>query len=160
MPAGRPTEYSDEMLVKANEYLDSCYDDDVEQEAHEEQEPQAHGGSLRRIRKPELIVRIPTKGGMARHLGVSRDTLYEWAKQHQEFSDIMEWLGSEQEDRLINNGLSGAYNPTIAKLLLSKHGYVEKSENDLRVKELPTPILKLDGTGENAVLRDNSNQQD
>lgn len=126
---GRPTLYSEEMLVKANEYLDSCYDDD--KEVDETLEEQPHGGALKRERKQELIVRIPTKGGLARYLGVSRDTLYEWAKQHEAFSDIMEWLGSEQEDRLINNGLSGAYNPTIAKLLLAKHGYSEKIETDV-----------------------------
>lgn len=129
---GRPTTYTDEMLTKANEYLNSCYDND--KNVDESLEAQPHGGALKREKKQELIVRIPTRGGLARYLGVSRDTLYEWAKNHTEFSDIMEWLGSEQEDRLINNGLSGAYNPTIAKLLLSKHGYVEKTEQDQTIK--------------------------
>lgn len=133
MTTGRPTLYSEDMLVKANEYLDSCYDDDNE-ENEETLEEQPHGGALKRERKPELIVRIPTKGGLARYLGVSRDTLYEWSTQHEDFSDIMEWLGSEQEDRLINNGLSGSYNPTIAKLLLAKHGYSEKIETDITSK--------------------------
>lgn len=126
---GRPTSYSKEMLEKANEYLASCYDDD--KEVDETLEPQGHGGALKRERKQELKVKIPTRGGLAIYLGVSRDTLYEWASKHDEFSDIMEWLGSEQEDRLINNGLSGAYNPTIAKLLLYKHGYSEKIEQEL-----------------------------
>lgn len=125
---GRPTDYSKEMLAKASEYLQLCIDTDPDQQI--EQEPQPHGGSLKRARNQELVVKIPTKGGLARYLGVSRDTLYEWAKIHPDFSDIMEYLGSEQEDRLINNGLSGAYNPTIAKLLLAKHGYVEKQEVD------------------------------
>jgi hypothetical protein len=31
---------------------------------------------------------------------------------------------------LINNGLSGDYNPTIAKVLLSKHGYREEVKQD------------------------------
>ena len=43
----------------------------------------------------------------------------------------MESLGAEQEDRLINNGLSGDYTSPISKLLLSKHGYSEKVEQEI-----------------------------
>lgn len=128
-PGGRPTDYSKDMLVKANEYIDSCIDSDIEENTEESQEPQAHGGTLQRKRKNDIKVKLPTRGGLARYLGVSRDTLYEWAKVHEEFSYIMEILGSEQEDRLINMGLSGAYNPTIAKVLLTKHGYNDTVEN-------------------------------
>lgn len=111
----RPTDYTPEMLKKAQEYLESCNDEEVERGTED---------------RPEygIRVKIPTRGGLARHLGVSRDTLYEWAKVHDEFSDIMEQLGAEQEDRLISNGLSGDYNPTIAKVLLTKHGYREGIE--------------------------------
>lgn len=113
---GRPTLYSEEMLTKAREYIESCQDKEVEREGR--------GDSV--IYK--IQAKLPTRGGLARYLGVARSTLYEWAEQHQDFSDIMEELGSEQEDRLINNGLSGDYNPTIAKVLLTKHGYREGIE--------------------------------
>lgn len=115
MTAGRPTNYSKEILEKANDYLLSCEDEEVEK-----------GTDDRPIYS--IKVKLPTKGGLARFLGVSRDTLYEWARLHQEFSDIMEALGAEQEDKLINNGLSGDYNPTIAKVLLTKHGYIDKAD--------------------------------
>ena len=118
MTAGRPTTYSEEMLTKAREYIESCQDDEIQQTIG----MSAKGTELF---KTKPIVKIPTKGGLARYLGVSRDTLYEWSREHKEFSDIMEELGAEQEDRLINNGLSGDYNPTIAKVLLTKHGYRE-----------------------------------
>lgn len=134
---GRPTDYSPEMVKKAYEYLDSCIDEDEEEEfeeVEEELEPQPHGGALKREHKVKAKVKLPTKGGLAVYLGVSRDTLYEWAKVHPEFSDIMERLGSVQEDRLINKGLSGDYNPTISKVLLTKHGYNEKIETDLTSK--------------------------
>mgnify|MGYP003423733476 FL=1 len=127
-PGGRPTDYSEEMLVKAREYIDYCQDIEIEDDL----EIQGHGGALKR--KNKSVVRLPTKGGLARHLGVSRDTLYEWSNVHEKFSDIMEELGAEQEDRLINNGLSGDYNPTIAKVLLTKHGYHEKQEIDHTTK--------------------------
>lgn len=123
-PVGRPTTYSEEMLIKAREYIEQCQDVEVE----EDLETQGHGGAPKR--KNKAVVRLPTKGGLARYLGVSRDTLYEWSSAHDEFSDIMETLGAEQEDRLINNGLSGDYNPTIAKVLLTKHGYADKQEID------------------------------
>lgn len=113
---GRPTTYSEEMLTKSREYIELCQDDEIERESKQ-------GGTVYKLK-----AKLPTKGGLARHLGVSRDTLYEWSKHHTDFSDIMEELGAEQEDRLINNGLSGDYNPTIAKVLLTKHGYREGIE--------------------------------
>lgn len=128
MAGGRPSEYSEEILVKANEYLDSCEDEEVEK-----------GSDERPVYS--IKVKLPTKGGLARYLGVARDTLYEWAKIHEEFSDIMEALSAEQEDKLINNGLSGDYNPTIAKVLLSKHGYKEASEQETTLKGLDLAAL-------------------
>jgi hypothetical protein len=111
--AGAPTNYSEDMLQKAQEYVASCVDMQSE------------------VDTKKLKVKLPTKGGLAYHLGVHRDTLYEWAKIHPAFSDIMEQLGAKQEEALINNGLSGDYNPTIAKVLLTKHGYREGVEQDI-----------------------------
>jgi len=121
MSAGRPTTYSQEMLQKAKEYLLQCEDQEIEKGTSE---------------KPvySLKVKLPTKGGLARFLGVNRDTLYQWSQEHEEFSDIMEQVSAEQEDKLINNGLSGDYNPTIAKVLLTKHGYSDKLETDITTK--------------------------
>lgn len=139
---GRPTEYNDQILVRARAYLDLCQDSD--RKIDEELEPQPHGGSLKRSRENILDVKIPTKGGLARYLGVHRDTLYAWSKVYPEFSDIMEAVGAEQEDRLINKGLSGAYNPTIAKVLLTKHGYREGIDQTTNDKDLPKSELSVD----------------
>ena len=67
---------------------------------------------------------------------MSRSTIYEWIKDEEkkEFSDIVEWLLSRQGKLTLNNGLNNKFNSSIAKLLLSKHGYVEKSETDITSK--------------------------
>ena len=132
MPAGRPTEYNEGVLEMARTYLESCQD--TNRSVEEKLEPQPQGGSLKRANEKRLKVSLPTKGGLARYLGVARETLYDWSSKYGEFSDIMEQLGAEQEDRLINNGLSGDYNPTIAKVLLTKHGYRDAVDADLTTK--------------------------
>lgn len=73
-------------------------------------------------------VKIPTVEGLALFLGITRETLYNWEKLYPEFFSIMERLRQKQADALISNGLSGDYNPTIAKVLLTKHGYREGQE--------------------------------
>lgn len=74
-------------------------------------------------------VLLPTIEGLANTLEVSRDSLYEW-ESDKDFSDILEKLRQCQAEKLIQLGLQGRYNATIAKMMLSKHGYVEKSEVD------------------------------
>lgn len=112
----RPTIYNEDILKKAQEYLNSCEDEEIEQEKKE--------GWITYKTKAKL----PTIEGMAGYLGINKDTIYEWCKVHEEFSDLIESLRNEQADKLINNGLSGSYNSTIAKVLLTKHGYREGLE--------------------------------
>lgn len=163
-PIGRPTLYNEEILKKAEEYLDSCKDDiddedDPDSDPDEELEPQSHGGSLKRRYKTTTYVNIPNVGGLASYLRVARSTLYLWAKEHEDFSDIMERLGAEQENRLIQRGLGGQYNPTIAKVILTKHGYTDKVDLTSKDEKLPTPIFG-NIPPENAVSIHNSDEED
>lgn len=60
-------------------------------------------------------------------------TLSEWEEEYPEFSRALSKIDKEQKERLINNGLSGDYNSTIAKLILSaNHGMAEKTEQDIK----------------------------
>ena len=86
-----------------------------------------------------------------------RDTIYEWAKQDPDFSDIVRRLMQSQADKLLQNGLAGRWNASITKLILSKHGYVEKQETDLRVKEMPKPLLGGESQDGDGVSTDNGN---
>jgi len=75
---------------------------------------------------------IPSIEGMAVHLGLHRDTLYDWAKQKDKgFSDILRLTIQNQERTLLNKGLNNTFNAAITKLVLGKHGYHDKMEQDI-----------------------------
>jgi len=82
----------------------------------------------------KLKVKLPTIVGFAAYLGFSEKTLYNWAETFPEFRTALDKIKNEQKQRLINSGLSGDYNPTIAKLVLSSnHGMkdrVDSTTND------------------------------
>jgi len=103
MAGGRPSKYGPEILEETAKYLVNYKD----------------SGDL-----------IPSIAGLAVRLGVCRDTLHTWSKEDDkpEFSDIYAKLLATQENLLVNNGLSGAFNASITKLVLGKHGYSEKTE--------------------------------
>lgn len=73
---------------------------------------------------------VPSIAGLACFLGVHKGQLYSWSTQNQEFHDMLEAIKGAQEKLLINGGLLGDFNATITKLMLSKHGYSEKVENN------------------------------
>lgn len=107
---GRPTDYSPDVLVKAEDYLQQAI--------------------------PENMA-IPTVEGLALLLNVNRDTLYEWAKVHSEFSDTLAKLKNLQKQHLTMTGIFGGkeVNATIIALLLKvNHDMVETSKTDVTSK--------------------------
>ena len=120
-PVGRPTDYGKRVLELTKQYLKDCKDS---WDSIVESENKRTGHATYKIKQR---VNFPTVAGLAFFLGVHRDTLHQWTKDHKEFSDLLEGIKQIQEMRLVNEGLSGNYSPVIAKLLLiSKHGYIEK----------------------------------
>jgi hypothetical protein len=118
---GRPTKYTASMIKKVDEYLATCVD--VEGEFHKTRGEKSD--SFERTRK----VNLPKVEGFASFVGVHKDTLIEWAKENDEFSVALDKIREAQHNRLIDETLSGNYNPVIAKLILSSnHGYKEKSD--------------------------------
>lgn len=119
MPAGRPSEYKEEYIKKVDEYLSTKEDEEIEREKKD-------GWYEYKLR-----ANLPTIEGFARFIGVNKTSLYEWEKKHPKFSNALEEIRVEQKERLINYGLSGDYNSTIAKLILSSnHGMSDKQELD------------------------------
>lgn len=122
---GRPSEYKEEYIAKVDEYLAANIDEEVQivKQANSEKGYQMFDNKLK--------VKLPTIEGFAVFIDVNKTSLYEWEKKHDDFSNALNKIRVEQKKRLLNMGLSGDYNPTIAKLVLSaNHGMSEKSEID------------------------------
>ena len=99
---GRPTKYKGtETLLQVSEYLE------------------VYGN---------MDEALPTIAGLSLFIGVNKDTLYQWEKAHDEFKLAMDSLRARQEVKALTKGLRGDYNSTMAKLLLTKHGYSDKQE--------------------------------
>ncbi len=103
MRTGRPTLYNDQIIVDADEYINDF---------------KSQGDA------------IPSVAGLSRWLKVSRDSLYEWSSRYPTFSDTLEKLLAEQERLALNMGITGEWNGTICKLVLSNHGMIEKKQID------------------------------
>lgn len=105
MPGGQPTGYNEGIPAKVVDYTKNY---------------EKHGD------------RVPSIEGLACFLDVSVATLYNWKQDdRKEYLEVLEKLKNKQAQQLINSGLGGIFNSTITKLMLTKHGYCEKSETNL-----------------------------
>ena len=112
---GRPTDYDPKYIEEVDLYI-----------ADHKDERQDNG---------KQTVRLPTRDGFAKRIGKPRQTIDNWCKANPEFFDALEKIDIEQKERLVNEGLAGNYNSTIAKLILSaNHGMREKTEQDITSK--------------------------
>jgi hypothetical protein len=103
-PGGRPTKYNREVLDKTIDYI---------------------------LNYKERGDKIPTIAGLSQVLDTTRETITEWSNhpEREEFSVMVSKLMSAQEHELVNKGLDGVYNSGITKLILSKHGYSDRDDN-------------------------------
>lgn len=101
----RPTKYNEEVLAKAEDYLENY---------------KGYGDV------------IPMVVGLCRAINRSKAIVYDWCKQDdkKEFSDIVAAIGEYQENRLINGMLMGELKEQTGKMLLAKHGYSDKVEQN------------------------------
>ena len=102
---GRPTKYNAVLLETAQHYLDHFEEcDEV----------------------------IPSAVGLALALDITRSTLYAWAKDEDKklFSHILDNINKKQEQILLKNGLNNKFNSNITKLVLGKHGYHDRPQQE------------------------------
>jgi len=123
----RPQEYNQTIIDKAQDYL---------------ADPQGTVHSLE---------------GLALYLGIHRSTIYDWKDKHDEFSDIVEKVLQHQAKKLQDKGLTGEFNSSITKLLLTKHGYSDKQDVDHTSKG--NEIKPILGGMSNGVQGNDSNEQ-
>jgi hypothetical protein len=128
---GRPTKLNEEMMERIRTYLDRHAHDTIERI------------NFTKDGRVDIPVPIPPSiNGLSLDVGITRETLYEWAKINKEISDILRRIVAKYEEILKENGLSDRYNAGFAKFLLScDHGKREKTDITSGGKPLPTPIL-------------------
>jgi hypothetical protein len=128
---GRPSQYKEEYINDVRVYLDGCNDRYEEFIKARTERGDTFGQRLK--------VDLPTRTGVATYIGTTQETLTKWGKLHPVFLAVLKEVDQEQRTRLLNNGLSKAYDPTICKLLLaSNHGISDKIEveHSFSVKDL------------------------
>jgi hypothetical protein len=97
---------------------------------------------------------VPTVAGLSLVLKVTKSTVYKWATEEKfkEFSDTLDEIQSKQEKTLISGGLMKEFDSAISRLMLSNHGYVQKSERDITTqgeKIQPLMVQFIDGEDTN-----------
>ena len=104
---GRPTKYCPDILDKARHYVDH----------HNE---------------PPYNDPVPIIQGLALAIKVASSTVYLWGEDadRSEFSEILGEVMDKQAAGLLRGGLTGEFNSTITKLMLTKHDYSDKTESN------------------------------
>lgn len=126
-PDGRPTKYSEKMLASAWEYIENCTDEIYDYVTGESSGERSSSTSWQQ----KVKVRLPTFEGLCLKLQIEDSTAYDWAEKYPEFSVTLKTIKRKQKEMLIAGGVSGLYNPLIAKLVLAaNHGMSDKTEVD------------------------------
>lgn len=114
---GRPTLYNDQLQKLADEYVDNW---NLYLEIKSKDDPS---------KVTHVVNSIPSIVGLALHLGVHRDSIYNWAKIHEKFIYTLERIKQKQEMFLIHHGLTKGYDSGFAKFLsINVTDYKDKVE--------------------------------
>lgn len=96
---------------------------------------------------------LPTLAGFAVKIGVHRDTIDQWRKDHKEFSDAIKKAKECQENILVTNGLQGLYAQPFA-IMASKNILNWRDKQDMTSDGQKTEPLKI------IITEDKSNTPD
>lgn len=136
---GRPTKYNAKRIHQVDEYLALCVDEEFDWVKTD--------GQTSTTKEHRIRVNLPTVEGLSTFIGVSVDTLNEWAKVYPEFSASLRKVVKAQKEVVTKKALSGDYNPLIAKLILSaNHGMREKSDVTTDGQALQVNIINYDAS--------------
>lgn len=156
---GRPTKYNPKYIDEVDVYLKECEDEyklitesrEVESVVRSEKDEDIDnqdedtGYKIRKRRKAILKVKLPSVERFALRLNVCIKTLYNWENEDKNFLQALNKIRLEQKARLTEGGLSGEYNSTIAKLMLSSnHGMRDAVDNVSKVEVVVKDKEKVD----------------
>lgn len=110
-PVGRPSKYRPDFHpADAVAYFQAALDAVTAPERVE-----TAGGGVRYVQAP---VPPPTFAGYAASIGVSRETIWYWGREHEEFSNSVERCKAIQEQVFLQMLLLGAYAPSVMGLVM------------------------------------------
>lgn len=133
--AGRPTEYKKEYCKKMFNFFNISHTFDKEVISYDKDGNE----KISYIEKPNIL---PTFEKFAVSIGVCVDTLNEWSKVHEEFSEAYKKCKNLQKDMLNDLAMRGFYNPTYTI-------FVAKNITDMRDKQ------EIEATNANISVTDN-----
>ena len=127
---GRPTKLTEEIIKQAENYIAGDWE------------------KLKHV--------MPSAVGLAKVIGVSKKTLYNWADNNDDFLHILAELNTEQEFTLLNKGLTGEFNTAITKLVLTKHDYSDKVSQDVTSSDgsMKPVVVELVGVSSESTAED------
>jgi hypothetical protein len=134
---GRPSKYNEEIQKKADKYAS------VELYSKKIIEKVFQGAKIPiEIDVPNSV---PTVAGLALELGISRETVYDWARKIPSFSDTLQKIKLKQEAFLVHHGLLGGYDGNYAKFLaINMTDYKDKVESTVEQKTIQINIDESD----------------
>lgn len=106
-PGGRPTKYKPEYCQAILDYFNKSATT-VKQKTYVTK----NGTEI--VEEVEKANAMPTIEGFARSIEINTESVTNWVKDHEEFSDAYLRAKAMQKDILIENGLKGLYNSQFA----------------------------------------------
>ena len=94
-------------------------------------------GSVKSVKEIPWAVSLPTFQGFAAQIGVTADTLRNWAAEHPDFDGYYKLCKQIQENILVTNAMMGNYNAQFAQFYAKNClGYKDKQEMMVTDKEI------------------------
>ncbi len=122
---GRPTAYHPGLCEEILEFFDVEYTREIEI-SHTNSKGETWTESK------TIANHVPQVMEFSRKIGVCRDTIYEWAKQHPEFSDALTRAQEMGESMTVSNAMMGFYNPNFTQLVMkNRYGWKDKKDLDV-----------------------------
>jgi hypothetical protein len=155
---GRPTKLTQAMVDSAYEYLEEIESDYITVKRGMDKDGET--------RWEQTAPMLPNHARLAYRLGISKDTMYEWCREHEgdddelttlrsEFSHCLSRVKAMQEAMLNENGAAGVFNPAVSnRILAAMHGYKDKvdtTSDDKPLQNSTTVLVAADEKVQSAI---------